>query len=370
MHKKTFCLSVFLTIDFLIFVFLSLPFAMGLIFNDGEWIEDPAMQLEARSIPDEDNAYFELTSFAVEEIPDEINEKIMAHVEGKMWEEDFVKSTLTDYQSTLKTYKNAAAKNYFQDVDLANPKKTRMLEAIPDFYIMDAVHLNSLAALALMKEDNETAAFEQAFLSVQLGQKIQESYGTLINYLIGENVKKKGLETLQKLSEEATDTELLKKYTKSLSEFYPQRTLLAQAYKIEFNVGINMLDFVKENPKEMKFVFQNIVYDDLEETIITLLEKIGWSFYYHPNESKMLYQEKVLDYLEKIDTLTCNSTEKLEEFATPFGFTFYFTENVFGEYVVQNIIPMLVNGTRFCESEKLIKTVELKLVERTYELEL
>jgi hypothetical protein len=181
--------------------------------------------------------------------------------------------------------------------------------------------------------------------------RIEESYGTFISYLIGNTAKKSGIETLTLLVPETTDADLLRAYSEKLDESYPSEENLIQAYAVEYNIMSSIFDQIDENPDELDAFMEIDLSNDLEEFFYPVFKKIGWNFYYHPNETRNLYYELM------------HSRSEGESSLFPEGPTAYFTENAMGLALVEGIIPRLdvYDSERWNEELLLIKNTQAEM---------
>lgn len=361
MNKKNCCLYLPLSIGLIVMLLMSFPFAMGLIFKDGDWIEDPTLKLNARVIPETENAYFNLIGLNELQISDEDNEKVEAHLKGEAWDSSFVETLFATHEENLEIFASAARMPYFQDPDLSNPDQATIVDSIPELTIMDTVRLSNLKALAFVKAGNEEAAFEQAFLSIELGQKMEESYGTLINYLIAKTTQQIGLETVLLISREATNTEIVNNSTAKLSNYLPDTARLAQAYIVGYQVFQEAFDIVENDRSELSAIGDNRLSDE-ETAVVDILLMVGSSYYYHPNDTRTLNTLHFKEKIEKIQTFECGTEvdeteKKYEAYSQPFSFRFFFTENAIGLMLLDTITPLLITEERFCTNEVLIKQI-------------
>lgn len=360
MTKKNCCLYPAFSILFLVALFFTLPFGLGLVFRDDDLVDTSALALKPRVIADEENSYFDFEKIIEEEVPVEVTDELERHLNGEKWDADFVESTLNDYDHLIETVESAAEKPFFQDPRTFNPEEGDYLDGIPTLHnIMTALRMNNLKAMSLMKEGKETEAFAQAYHSVTIGMQIEVSYGNLISYLIGNTAKKSGIETLALLIPETTDVDLLKTYSQKLAETYPSEENLVQTYTVEYHLMSSIFDLVDENPGELDPFMDNHLYGDLEEFLYPMFKTIGWNFYYHPNETRNLYYERMYGRPEEDTRLFPG---------TPIS---YFTENAIGLALVEGLTPRLdiYEGERWNEELLLIKTTQTEMVSQAYALD-
>lgn len=362
---KRFCFYPLLCIGVIIVLFFTLPFLLGLIFRDSELTDASDFVLAPREIPREKNGYFDFDDFTGEEVPDEITDEINLHLSGEKWDSSFVETTLTKYSYLYEAVESAAQKSSYQDPRTANPSQANYVDGIPDFYGMTAVRINNLKALSLMKEGKEAEAFEQAYYAIKIGKQMEESYGSLISYLIASTVKKKGIETLIILTNEAKDAEVLRTYAQKLSEVYPNVENIKRAYKIEYHLFKSIFAVIEKNHSELD-PFMDLRLNDIEEFLYPILKKTGWAFYFHPHHTENLYYQNLKGIIEGLNS----ETDVAESYTLyPRGAFLYFKENIFGWAVLEAITPKPFSKERIDTENLLIESTQTAMLNRAQALE-
>ncbi len=358
MSKKFCCLYPILGLLTLLVLTLATPAVLGLIFHDIEPFDDSDFTITAATIADEDNAYFDLLALQDTEVPDEIDAEVKAHLSGEKWDEAFVIQTLADYSTQLQQFEDAAAKPAFQDPDFIEPAADTLI-ADSDLIItfFSFVRLNSLHALALMKAGQEEKALHLSFLSIDLGAKMMDSKSPLYYWLIGRAVQKQGLDTLDQILPEITGSSLLQEYTAKLPDYELTDEAILQAFKGDYSLASGVFKTINQNP-ELLEQFAGI--GDEELLVIHFLYYDGWSFYYHPNESKKAYYEAIKVTADQI-LATCEPLPNDEtRYPSPSDLSFYWSENALGKIVVSGM-SLNANGKLFCETRAQIEELEQQM---------
>lgn len=356
MNKKVCCLYPAFFIIFLVALFFTLPFRLGLVFRDEETVQDSDFDLDVREISDEENGYLDLANLTGEEVSVEVDTKVVTNLSGETWDADFVKSTLSDYGYLAEAVEDAAAKPYFQDPATADPMNGDYMDGIPTWHVMHAVRLNNLKALALMKEGKEAEAFAQAYNAVILGQNMEESYCGFISLLISNSIKKTGIETLELLAKESKNTALLISYTEKLESAYFTDESIERAYKVEYHLMSSIMPLVAENPSELD-PFIDSKLNDVEEWFYKIFRVVGFGYYYHPNETQSLYADFIRQRADPTGLFPQNPYKA------------YFTENAFGFALIESLTPRLSGKDKQNEIRLLIESTQRDMIVQAYKLE-
>ena len=109
-------------------------------------------------------------------------------------------------------------------------------------------HLALIEARSSFHGGNETEAFDMAMEVVRFGDRIEESGGGMLHYLVGAAIKSQGLESLRRF---ADDTRLpadkLGSLTRQIKEFEANQDGLREALKVEYATQAAMFDGLPGN---------------------------------------------------------------------------------------------------------------------------
>jgi len=245
---------------FLLLCFL--PHIFSLFSSDIAPIDDSDLQLKKITILQDENAYYDLIKLEdTIYIPEEKDDFILDHLAGKIWDEKFVEEILSENKEALGYFSVAASKSSFQDPACANPKEISIDTILPSSNVWRKMsRISLIQALFLSKQEKDKEAFDEAFNSVKIGQKIQESQAPLIEYLVAMEMKKVGMETIQKIVVSSKlSSEELKKYVRDMDEFYENEEGLAIALKGDYHISTRVFDLIapghsyKLNRKQKNF---------------------------------------------------------------------------------------------------------------------
>ena len=344
---------------FLLLCFL--PHILSLFSSDIAPIDDSDLQLKKITILQDENAYYDLIKLEdTIYIPEEKDDLILDHLSDKIWDEEFVKEILSENKEALGYFSVAASKSSFQDPACADPKEISIDTALPSLNVWRKMsHISAIQALSLTKQGKDKEAFDEAFNSIRIGQKIQESQVPLIEYLVAMEMKKVGMETIQKMivSSELSSEEL-KKYVRDMDEFYENEEGLVIALKGEYHISTKALDLItpgysyKLNEEQKKLIKETSLYD----------------FYFQPNKTKLYLAENIRKNIENISK-PYSETEIVEisELASSSPIKLYFTENAVGK-VLLDISTSNFDSVikKKCEADLIVSTTKLLFALKAY----
>ena len=187
-----------------------------------------------------------LKAIEVREIywPREKYELINNIIQGKEWNQEFVKHLLEKNRQVLEDFQKAAQLPYFQDPMRQNPVDISIdtpIFAVGGF--VRIAEINAINSIYLFNQGKEEQAFEQAIKIIEIGQMFQDDQGSLISYLVGLRIKEIGLERIRAMISETTlSPEILKEYIVQLEPFKLNERGLANTLRIEYIFMINTLE--------------------------------------------------------------------------------------------------------------------------------
>ncbi|MHB1163280.1 MAG: hypothetical protein ACYCZZ_02005 [Minisyncoccota bacterium] len=345
------------TIFFLALLLILTPSVLGIIYRDGPAPDDSDLQLATVSIPDNQNAYFDLQS-AVQQ------------------EQTALSATSSDIQKRtasslmLAALASAATKTSYQDPAAADPSKVSFNSILPSLNgYRQVFKINGTYARKLAESGHADQALVQAELGVSVGQKMVESQAFLIEWLIGIAIKE---DALQAVREIATSTlvspkELVAAAT-AFGNYSSAEPGLINAFKISYLANF-------------KWTIENLTYGNLNE--LNAIEGSGLpkispiastlnttNFYWHPNDS--------LDYgindsrqkivMAKESCATFQDTHEPQKFSLPTNFLLeLMTQNLVGK-IIYNLLSASLDTAKFkqCDDSMYIGATQLVLALEAY----
>lgn len=206
-----------------------LPYVFSLITKDIAKPNVDDLKLETINIPQGDNAYYDLLEFGnfpaseptVTIYEHGKLETLTNHINGKEWDEKFVEEIVSKNGKAFAVFDRAATKPKYQDPGTDSPEKIGPNTVLASLNSLRPIaHVDAIRALYLFKQGKEKEGFDEAIKIIDLGQKIQDSQITLIQYLVGVAIKSVGLNVLTTMVEKTTlPSDKLISYIKEIDRF-------------------------------------------------------------------------------------------------------------------------------------------------------
>lgn len=346
--KKKWKKIVLITISVIVILIvglLSLPQFLDLFAKDIASINDSDLQLQKVSVADSDNAYFDLIKLSgVIYEPKDKSQAIIDMLAGKTWDNQVAEDVVSKNSQAFIYFAEAARKLKYQNPKSADPAKiTSNMVLAPMNSWKQMARLSAIRAMYLAKQGKDKEALDEALNSVIVGQKIQNSQATLIEYLVAIAMKNVGLETVQKIipSSKLTSSEL-KQYAQGLDKFYKNEDGLIMAFKSEYH--------------GLSWIIDSIVSGDIEGLNPEVAKKIKNDYYFQPNRTKLLFAEYVRANIKSVND-SCGEIEVTEvKPLVPTNFAkLYIEENAIGKILYDTISIILAgSNTRKCEEDLLV----------------
>ncbi len=310
------------------------------------------------SIAREDNAYYSLIN-AQEALyqPKENADLLTDHLAGKQWDPEFVAHTLSRNRKARRYFDEAARKLQFQDPTI---------DELADFAlepIMAAstiARINSLAAENMFRLGKHEAALNETMKILENGQKIQDSQGTVVHYLIAADMKRIGLERMQKIVESTTlSPDVLISYARRVEKYKRNEAGLIDAFKHEYGFFTSALD--------------GAVSEKLKSKMDERMERLRkYSFYFQPNKTKTLYADLVRGQISDVG-VPCGLRRHAEiKRLTPASkMKMFVTENLVGMILIDIVTPEYwwKAHEKKCEDDFLVSVTQVLLALKAYKME-
>lgn len=364
---KKIVLIIIGAIILLIVGLLSLPRFLNLFAKDIAPINDSDLQLQKVSVPDKDNAYFDLTKLGnVIYEPKDKSQTILDMVAGKTWDNQVAEEIVSKNSQAFEYFAEAARKPKYQNPESADPANiTPNMVLTPMNSWRQMARLSAIRAIYLAKQGKDKEALDEALNSVNIGQKIQESQGPLIEYLVAIAMKEVGLETVQKIipSSKLTSAEL-KQYAQGLDKFYKNENGLIMAFKGEYHVQSWAIDSIVSGDTE---VLKSVV-GEKESQNPEIAKKIKDNYYFQPNKTKLLFAEYARANIKSANQ-SCGEIKATE--VKPLALTnpakLYTEENAIGK-ILHDVIAVSLTGvsTKKCQEDLLVGATQAIIAIKAY----
>jgi hypothetical protein len=336
-------------------------------------VDDSALQLQVINLPKEENAYYDLdkisTSTELKNIPEGEN-LINGYLKSDTWDQTKIESLLSDNQQDLQYFDEAAGKDKFQSPNTDDPAKISRnspLEAVGRWRQIS--RLSGVKAIWLAKNGKSDEAINEAFRSIIIGNAIEKSQCSTIEYLAGISIENNGLDVLQKvISIIPSGSVNLPKYQAELKKYQPSDNpapfdgeyLMSKKYwgdmaQIEFDVsGFSKVDEFGFSESYVEIFFTKLLIEN--------------KFYFKPNLTISYFN----DFYTKIiaeNKKNCSEVKLVYTFPSLREennlMKMYFTENSSGRYFA-GIAELAMNDTmqKKCQLEKKVEDTTLMLDEK------
>lgn len=340
-----------LSLQLIFFIFTIPILAIGtlsLLFPDLPDINDTDLTKNnfARPIR-EQNSYYTLIEISeqVYEPTGQANDRYKQFYEGRAWDQTEADFILNKNKNTLEAIRKAATLFYYQCPSYAeNISPSAELCAMN--YLRASGRVASLSALSRAGQGDFQGAIDDALVPVRIGQlMIDEPSITLIDYLVGDAMKRIGLNTLQIIiTRYQIPSEMLLPRIAELQKYTQNEKGLKNAFRLEYQSGKNSIAFVN---------------------------KINSDFYIQPNRFFTEMAEDTRQKMAITDTPCYKLETTLKEYQEKIPkiviWKLPFTRNALFE-VLKSVILVDLSSTqnKKCESDLLVEKTRLQVAMSAY----
>lgn len=357
--------KIIIGIIILIVLVILFPFILNLFTSDIDPIDDSDLSLQVITISDEENSYYDLIK--IEDVlyqPEERREEIIDMTEGRAWDEKLAEEIIFKNKEAFELFSLATKKSKYQNPNLAIPENINLyteFTAMSSWRIMS--EYSSIRALYLSRQGKDKEAIEEALNSLYIGQKIQDSQVSLLEYLVAISIKERGLETVQKIIASADlDNIELKKYVSELKQFYENENGFIAVSKGEYNVGSLSIDALVNGD------FDVFKYST-EEQNKDMAKKLNNNYYFRPNKTKALFASYARKKIKNANQF-CNNIENVEikRLAPTSYLEMYISENLVGK-VLNDIIANSSFAViiKKCNEDSLVSSTQALIAIKAYQ---
>jgi len=364
---KKIVLIIISVIILLIVGLLSLPRFLNLFAKDITPINDSDLQLQKVLVTDKDNAYFDLIKLGniIYEPKDKL-QTILDMVVGKTWDNQVAEDIVSKNSQAFEYFAEAARKPKYQNPESADPANiTPNMVLTPPNSWRQMARLSVIRALYLARQGKDKEVLDEALNSVNIGQKIQESQGSLIEYYVAIAMKGVGLETVQKIipSSKLTSTEL-KQYAQGLDKFYKNENGLIMAFKGEYYFQSWAIDSIVSGDTE---VLKSVVGEE-ESQNPEIAKKIKNNYYFQPNKTKLLFAEYARANIKSANK-SCGEikTTEVQKLVSTNPAKLYIEENAIGK-ILHDVIAINLTGvsTKKCQEDLLVGATQAMIAIKAF----
>lgn len=228
--------------------------------------------------------------------------------------------------------------------------------------------VSALNAIYLNKHGKTKEAIQMSLVPVSVGQKIQNSYGFHVLYLVAIGMKGNGLRAfLDIIKKNQFTRDESNEYISQLDQFFANEEGLINAYKMEYQ---SLLDTFKSISSESADTVKRKFGGILNEEEMDIIKNSGF-YYYRPNETTNLFTNNARRQIENV-TKPCKDVKPsdIPKLASKNSVKAYVTENVIGKilhdiYALSFTEPII----KKCDEDLLIAAAQFILALRSFEKE-
>lgn len=364
---KYILLGILLIIISVVSVFIMLPSILGLFpWWDIDKINDSDLSLKKIEIPQDKNAFYDLDKISgVIYCPDDM-ELLTDAISGETWDQEFINNLLIKNEEALGYLKDAAQKESFQDPYTDSPEDMVFYNPLASIGAWrNIAKLSKIKAMALSREGKTEEAIDEAFNSVVIGQKIEDSQPSTIEYLVGSAMKRIGLDALtQIISSPDISSNQLKGVILRLEGSRNDREGLKRVIKSEYQIQKSIIEaLVNKNDKTAN--------EYLKHTNPDLFNKTDNHYYFQANKTLKLFADQTRIEVENASKTYSQVAPAKKEKGLPYYWhEKYLFENIYGEWFYQTKSIEWTALIRVkCEEELYTSATTLLAALEAYKLE-
>ena len=201
---------------------------------------DSDLILSRTEVPAESNAFWTLSK-ATNELywPKSLEQKLDDLGDSTNWDDSLAADVLEKNHGCLNLFDEAMRQPFF-----LVPEPITFGEDLPYLGSWRTIsHLESIRAIKLFRAKNEKDAFGSALKIIKFGQKVENSGGGIMHYLVGSSIKAIGLRDIRQMTAQTTlqETNLIE-MIRELDNFKANKEGLTNALKVEYQTVCKFLD--------------------------------------------------------------------------------------------------------------------------------
>ena len=234
-------------VKFMLLAPLAYLLCLALVNSWHSSFKDSGLIFIRPQIPAESNAFYTLLK-ATNELywPKKLESKLDDLSDNTNWDDSLAIKVLETNQTCLSSFDEAMRQPFLLvpeiesfDQDLSYLSGWKQL-----------TFLKSIQSISLHRAKADNAALNDVFEILHFGQRVENSGGPIISYLVGENIKAIGLTRIRQMVADTTLRETnLMQAAHELDAFGPNLEGLTNALKVEYTIRCHYLDdMAKGNP--------------------------------------------------------------------------------------------------------------------------
>ena len=379
MPKKRRWLKVLIGLVIFVIVIVAAFYLMPSILtaidpHDDPLSDDSQVRLQAVSVPNEDNGFFDLSAVTDEMIFEPRGGFLLDYADYKNpveWNQQEVDETLAQSAVALALFDLAVAKSHFQIPDYADPENISLETKIyPMSNWRIIARVQAIKALSLSRANRPDEALREAVKINKLGHQIIVGHNSMIGTLVGISIQQLGSETILRILPFGTpSTEVLAEVRNTLKNSSDNVEGYRDAFRGEYT---NIANTIQESINQE--LDENIQYlVDEGEVSRSYADFVKYGYYYKPNQTQNLYINLHKQEIEAIGT-KCDLDELGQELQSNIGEIssgkIVFTENAIGK-MLYSLTGLALSSVleKGCENDLIARVAEIQLALREYKSE-
>ncbi len=323
-------------------------------------IDDSDLRLSVINIADADNAYIDLIK--IKEVYTPKGDVVTKLLDGSAWDDAQAKDIVDKNRENLSYFEQALQKPKYQDPAYADPAKVTF-----DTVSAGLGQIRSISRVRLLQAEidsraKDSKALDKAISVGELGQRMQQSQGPLITFLVTMALKTISLNEVERIvkSGNIAPSEI-KNYITRVENIKSSRPGWETARKYEYVIMANTNDnLMAEALAEDPDLGAQIKAAVGQEGLVKLMNS---NFYFQKNSTQKLYAEWAREEIS-LSGKSCedNNYEAKESQGNLSPITLIFKENAVG-YIFYNITSVSLSGVvkKVCNQEVLAEKVILEM---------
>ena len=293
----------FLFLILLCISFLTLESVRLLNCRDSPPVNDSDLRLSKIEIPKSENAFYEFMR-AHDESRLPADTKVLSDL-LKNRDYKAISVILKQNEKVFPIIEKALNLPVFQSPQLQDPSKVSFDTRFPEYTkLRKLAHLCVLKADYLFEKGKEREAFDWILKAMKIGQMIEESPRPLyITNIVGKACKEIGLKEIRKLVPRTRlAPEELRFYAEAVLSLEPSDEAFIRAVKMDYRLADNSLRKLEE-AFQSRYIYEELEKEGVLDKNIRLLVKHLGKPYYLPNETRLIYVErlrKLISYAKKL----------------------------------------------------------------------
>lgn len=292
-------------------------------------LNDSDLIFNRPAVPIESNAYWILAK-ATNELywPNNLDRKLTDLADNTNWNDSLATDVLKINQVCLNLFDEA-----MQQPLLLVPEPKAFDEDCYYSGWKTVSFIKSIQINSLHRAGKNALAFDGAFEIVKFGQRVENSGGPILSYLVGSSIKSVGFRRIQEMTADTTlDETNLTQYILELTDLGPNKEGLTNSVKVEYTVDQKLIDdFAKGK-----------IPGTTNSESAQVMKSLGMKLLFNPQKTKAEFAQTdrfLFDNFSKaFAKIVWSDTLDME--TNPSIFNAFVSGNAIGELFLNMLVPM------------------------------